>query len=71
MSIFPWHARQRRARFGNEQAITRCGEPVQLQPSIRSFACHRAAAPVIRQGHIRQAHIRQGHGRLADGVMME
>jgi hypothetical protein len=31
MSIIPWHARWRRAQFGNAQAIIRCGEPVQLQ----------------------------------------
>ena len=49
------------ARFGNAQAIIRCGEPVQLQFLEGCFACNRAEAPVVGQGH----------GRFTNGVMMK
>jgi len=50
MSIFPWHTRQKRARFADPQAITRRGEPVQLQLSKGFFAFNRAEGPIVGQG---------------------
>jgi hypothetical protein len=41
------HAHGKRARYGNAQAIIRCGEPLQLQWS-GFLACDRAEQPVWR-----------------------
>jgi hypothetical protein len=41
------HAQGKRARYGDAQAIIRCGEPVQLQLS-GFLACNRAEQPVWR-----------------------
>jgi len=53
-------------RLGNTQAITRCGEPLQLQEPLQ----RQSWVGIFAQNHTERRAMR-AHGRLTDCAMMK